>query len=185
MGARGHKDVPSWSGWSPQSPPGSGPASRRVLLRYPAPVRARAGGTKATRKQEESGRRGAGLAGPDQPLGAKPGTLSILFTLPPLTFSLCSAVRFIPASYRSGKVLQLSPGNTGAPRPKAGVNVLFLPRQWEPPGQRRLHRRGTTALLYRASRRVLNPAGSLPARPCGRSICSPARLTPVHDMFQN
>lgn len=72
-------------------------ALKQVILWYQTRVRSRTAEIKAMRKQEESWKTG-GLVGLDQPFRANSGTLFILFTFPPLTFSLYSALFQPPIS---------------------------------------------------------------------------------------
>lgn len=80
-----------------------------------------------------------------------------------LYFSLLSVRINLPAFAKKNR------GSTSECRDK--FSIFFTPPLWEPPELQSLHQHGTTALLYRASRRVLNPATFLPLEPaCARFV---------------
>lgn len=123
--------------------------------------------------------------GLEEPSRTNPGTLSrtehtsILFTFLPLTSSPRSAVGFAPHAYQSARHCRHSLIKTHVLRPDYMISSFFsVPPQWEPPGLQSVHHYGTTALLYRASRRVLNTARFHPSGV--RSICVTASLCSHH-----
>lgn len=96
---------------------------------------------------------------------------------PLLTAGPRAAVRVSPATFRSTQNFQHSAiKKTESPGSSYGVDLVFCtPPQWEPPGLQSLHSHGTTALLYRASRRVLNPT-RFPSSLCALELLTAASL---------
>lgn len=172
------------------------PTARPGLLfkagKYQTRVHIGVANTEVVKRQKESwgekkNRKRCRPRGLNKPSRANPGTHRAALNTRAycshsshLTSSLRAAVRFIPAAYHSTQKLPAFTykKNRGCDS-SYSLNLVFCtPPQWEPPGLQSLRHHGTTALLYRASRRVLNPAVFPTA--CVRSICFPASLSPPH-----
>lgn len=84
----------------------------------------------------------------------------------PPTSSPRSAARFTPATCRPRFDFQHQRQIEGAAL-SYGSDLVRVPPHWESPGLQSVHHHDTTPLLYRASRRVLDPAAFL-APGCAR-----------------